>query len=169
MVVQTYLFEDFLRKQMKTLFFTGIALILIALAGCITNTPPENPLDGGMPNTPSTGKLIAGASCEQDLDCVYALNAYPIQKCISPNCPSPENAQPEPNNPAYEWKQTYLDECVNNAQLNGKNVQGEDLLIDSRAASCACETIQLPGTSLDGQKICRKKMVEETPAENSGI
>lgn len=153
---------------MKTLLFTGLILVIISLAGCATPPLAENPLNEGG-NTLNSGKLIAGVSCEVDSDCVYALNAYPIQKCISQNCPPLEDAQPTPNDPAYEWGDAYLDECVNAAQLNGKNVQGEDLLIDARAATCACEAIQLAGTSLDGQKICRKKMVEETPAENTGV
>ncbi len=156
---------------MKTHAIIGIALALIALSGCLGgNENTLTPGGEGNENGPgNTGKLIAGATCEQDSDCVYALNAYPYQKCVSPNCPPPENAQPEPNDPAYEWESTYVDECVNNAQLNGKNVQGEELLLDTRAATCGCETIELPGTSIDGQKICRKKLVEEVPLENSGV
>lgn len=154
---------------MKTLLYTGLLILVITLAGCLqTGTTGEgNPLGEGI-NVPSVGKLVAGAACETDNDCVYALNAYPIQKCISANCPPPEMEQPEPGDPKYEWKDAFLDECVNAAQLEGKNLQGEELLIDSRAATCACKPIELANTSLDGQKICRKQ-VSETPVENTGI
>ncbi len=156
---------------MNELLFSGLAIFILAFSGCVQNSTPGDIIGDVLPNGGTTsGMLILGAACEQDADCVYAINAYPTQKCISANCPPPEDAQPETGDPAYEWKQTYLDECVNSAQLNGKNVQGEDLLIDSRAASCACQTIDAQGTSLDGQKICRKQVVqEETPIENTGI
>lgn len=152
---------------MKTLLAAGALLLILTLAGCVqNNTNSENPLEGiNGEIIPGMGKLVAGAACEVDEDCVYALNAYPTQECISPNCPPEDQPQPEWGDPAYEWKQTYLDECVNAAQLNGKNLQGEELLIDARAATCTCQPIQLANTSLDGQKICRKKMVEETPVE----
>ncbi len=154
---------------MNKLLFSGLVIFSIALLGCV-QTNGGNPLDGlgEGTNTPNMGKLVAGASCETDADCVYALNAYPIQKCVSANCPPPENTQPEPGDPAYEWEDAFLDECVNAAQLNGKNLQGEELLIDERAATCACKAIELANTSLDGQKICRKQVVE-TPVEESGI
>lgn len=156
---------------MNQRLFFGLIILTIALAGCVQNNPTgENTtgiiLNGGT----SSGMLIQGAACEVDSDCVYALNAYPIQRCVSQNCPPPENPnQPVQGDPAYEWMNGYLDECVNSVQLGGKNVQGEELLIDTRAATCACEPIPLAGTSVDGQKICRKKMVEETPTENTGI
>ncbi|MBM3281953.1 MAG: hypothetical protein FJY86_01250 [Candidatus Diapherotrites archaeon] len=145
-----------------------IMITTLLLSGCVNeNTTGNNPTSGNQ-NMPSTGKFVAGATCEIDEDCVYALNAYPIQKCISANCPPPEAEQPEPGNPAYEWTDAYLDECVNNTQLNGTNMQGEPLQIDKRNANCACEAVNLPGTSIDGQKICRKKIVETIP-EDSGI
>lgn len=157
---------------MKTLLYAGLLIFVITLAGCLQNDTngTENPLDGlgEGTNAPSMGKLVAGASCEVDEDCVYALNAYPIQECVSANCPPPEMEQPEPGDPKYEWKDAFLDECVNATQLDGKNLQGEELVIDERAATCACKPIELAGTSLDGQKICRKHVVE-TPVENTGV
>lgn len=156
---------------MKTTLAAGALLLILALMGCIqNNSNTGNPLEGideGV--VPGIGKLVAGAACEVDEDCVYALNAYPAQECISPNCPPEDQPQPEWGDPNYEWKQTYLDECVNAAQLDGKNLQGEELLIDTRAATCTCQTIDLANTSLDGQKICRKKIVEEAPVENTGV
>jgi hypothetical protein len=143
-------------------------LAALFLAGCISEKTISDTLKGDDSAISNTGKFVAGATCEMDEDCVYALNAYPIQKCISANCPPPEDEQPAPNDPKYEWKESYLDECVNNAQLNGTNVQGEPLQIDTRSASCACEAVNLPGTSIDGQKICRKKFTESVP-EDSGI
>ncbi len=153
---------------MNKLLFAGLIIFTIALSGCAqSNTIGEN-IGDSLGDIPTAGKLIMGASCEQDSDCVYAINAYPTQKCISQNCPPPEDAQPEIGDPAYEWKQTYLDECVNSVALGGKNVQGEELLVDERAATCWCQTIQAEGTSLNGQKICRKQVVE-TPVENTEI
>jgi hypothetical protein len=102
--------------------------------------------------------LIQGAACETDEQCTYALNAYPILKCISGNCP-PEDSpnQPEGGDPTYEWIQGYIPSCINAESINNQNSEGEELQIDEREASCACVPIQSQDgiiTSVTGIKIC---------------
>ncbi len=149
--------------MMKLLFFTGM-LAMIILSGCTGSAPYED--TGNNAAGDALGLLIVGAACEQDSDCVYALNAYPIEKCVSTNCPPSTEPQPETDDPAYEWQTVYLDECVNSAALQGKNFLGEDLQVDTRSNSCVCQPFASPDgfpTSLDGQKICRKTI--EAPPE----
>ncbi len=152
----------------------GIVLVVIfGLLALFLLNVDNSPVVPEQNNGEVAGLLIFGAACEQDNDCVYALNAYPTQKCVSQNCPPATEAQPSPGDPTYEWMDTYLDECVNAGVLEGKNVQGEDLILDERGASCTCAPFQSPdgiATSLDGAKLCRKIVTgNETPIENQGI
>ncbi len=121
--------------------------------------PPGIGPDGATPIV--SGLLVQGAACEQDSDCMYALNAYPIKRCISGNCPPEDDPnQPEPGDPAYEWFDTYQPSCVNANDLQNKNILGEDLQFDPREHECECVPFQSPEghpTSLDGQKLCQEK------------
>lgn len=122
-----------------------------------TNQLPE-PVEehGGV-----TPLLVQGAGCEQDSDCSYAINAYPKLKCVSENCPPVENPnQPEQGDPAYEWEQSYDPACLNVAQLNNQNSDGDELQIDTREASCVCKPIESQDgiiTSVTGSKVCTIK------------
>ncbi|MEK6970976.1 MAG: hypothetical protein AABW68_04815 [archaeon] len=114
--------------------------------------PPGGEGDGAM------ALLVEGAACEQDTDCVYALNAYPSPQCVSTNCPPPEAIeQPEPGDPIYEWVDGYDPACVNANALNNQNREGEPLLLEDRETRCACQPIPTGDgviTSLTGSKIC---------------
>jgi hypothetical protein len=117
----------------------------------VEQTPPEQgPI--------ILGSLVQGAMCEQDSDCTYALNVYPTLKCVSPNCPEPNDPnQPDIGDPNYEWIEGNDPACVNTADLQGNNLNGEPLQIDTREASCACKPIESENgiiTSVTGEKVC---------------
>lgn len=139
-------------------------VVLIVLAAFAFFVPVQVDTSTDGPSGPVvSGLLIRGAACEQDSDCVYAVNAYPTLRCVSPNCPPEEMDQPASGDPAYEWIESYHDECVNFADLEGKNELGEDLLVESRGVNCTCEPIAPRDgaiTSVSGQKVCVKHTIE---------
>lgn len=128
----------------------GGALLFLTPVTIVTDYP-----GGPVEEYEGSPKLAAGASCTSNDQCVYVLNAYPKLKCISENCPPEENPQPMQGDPAYEWIEGYDPACVNAGNLNNQNAAGDELAMDTRAASCACQPIQTNGeTSLSGQSIC---------------
>ena len=135
-----------------------VALVVVGALLFLTPTSVVTDYTGGpVEESMNAPKLAAGASCTSNDQCVYALNAYPKLKCISENCPPEENPQPAQGDPDYEWAEGYDPACVNAGALNNQNGNGEELLLDTRAASCACQPIQSPNggiTSLTGQSIC---------------
>jgi hypothetical protein len=148
----------YMRVGFKIIF--GIVAILILVVGgaylfltpVTVVTEYEEGLNGD--NTQTT-KLAAWTACTTDDQCVYALNAHPKLKCVSENCPPEENPQPAQGDSAYEWIPAYDPACVNAENLNNQNGEGEELLLDTRAAKCACQPILTSeGTSLAGQSIC---------------
>lgn len=139
------------------------AIILFATPTHVSITP-----DDTIENTPEptvSTMLVQGAGCEVDTDCTYALNAYPQLRCISTNCPEADDPnQPPQGDPAYEWIESYHSTCVNANQMNNQNGNGEELQIDSRAATCTCKAISPAGdviTSVTGQKVCVTQLNEE--------
>lgn len=141
----------------------GGALLFLTPVTVVTDYPggPVEETGGIAP------MLVQGAACETNEQCVYALNAHPILKCISENCP-PEDSpiQPEVGDPKYEWIQGYIPSCINAESLNNQNTEGEEFQIDEREAKCACQPIQSPEgviTSISGTKVC--VMVESESLE----
>lgn len=133
-----------------------IALVVVGALLFLTPTQVVTNYDGSpIEEYEPSPKLAAGASCTSNDQCVYALNAYPKLKCVSENCPPEENPQPAQGDPAYEWIEGYDPACVNAGALNNQNGVGDELVVDTREASCACQPIQTNGeTSLSGQSIC---------------
>ncbi len=139
----------------------GGALLFLTPVTVVTDYP-----GGPVEEYQGTPKIAAWASCVTNDQCVYALNAQPKLKCISENCPPEENPQPTQGDPAYEWMEGYDPACVNASAINNQNGNGEELLLDARAASCACQPIQSPEgviTSISGTKVC--VMVESESLE----
>lgn len=160
-------------EQMHTLLLivggiVGLVLIGGGLAALYFTPVQEGAVQGEQPMEESgpimAGMLVQGAACEQDTDCVYALNAYPALRCVSPNCPDENDPnQPEQGDPSYEWIESYQETCLNAGAMSNQNTNGEELQIDSRAAACTCEVIGSPDgvpTSLTGQKICVTHLAE---------
>lgn len=145
-----------------------VAVSYLSFTGFKLDFTPSNDHENGgpLPQGPSIApSLVRGAACETNEECVYAENAYPILRCISPNCPpedSPE--QPVQGDPAYEWLDAYQGSCVNGNELGFQNALGEPLQVSTRSFSCACEPIPAgpngERTSITGQKICMTHPVE---------
>jgi hypothetical protein len=79
------------------------------------------------------------SSCLADENCVFAVNAYPTAECVSSNCPPPNEPQPAPFDPEYDWQEKFDSACVNAEEAGYKNVLGEELLIDVRSVKCVCK------------------------------
>ncbi len=149
----------------------GALVLAVLVVGVIVLflTPTQvvvtpHPIENTGPEPTVSGMLVQGASCETDSDCAYALNAYPYLRCTSPNCPEADDPnQPAQGDPNYEWIESYQSSCVNTTQMNNQNGNGEELLIDSRAASCTCKAPSPAGdviTSVAGQKVCVTQLHE---------
>lgn len=123
-----------MRKGIVLLGFLGIILFL---SGCI-GLPPESGYD--IENQPLP-QVDSALSCEQDADCVYAINAFDSPRCSSPNCPPEEETQPQPYAEGYEWENGFREGCINPASTQGKDAHGEEFQINPRA-SCSCAAIE---------------------------
>ncbi|QQR92312.1 MAG: hypothetical protein IPJ89_04100 [Candidatus Iainarchaeum archaeon] len=123
----------------------GLIGTLLCLSGCI-GLPPESGYDIENQALPHVDSALA---CQQDSDCVYAINAFDAPRCASPNCPPEEQTQPQPYAEGYEWENGFREGCINPAATQGKDAQGEEFQINPRA-SCACVSVEN-----SNQKMCQ--------------
>lgn len=107
--------------------------------------PPQSDYDV---DNQELSPVDSALACEQDSDCVYAINAFDAPRCASPNCPPEEATQPQPYAEGYVWEEGFREGCINPASTQGKDARGEDYQINPRA-SCVCAALNT------AQKICQ--------------